>query len=56
VIDHTPVTNANPPIFQAAQLPAAPWTRVILQLQDGLGDATEIRLVGAIQFSVRFAI
>jgi len=56
VIDHAPVTNANPPTFQAAQLPASPWAWVIFQLQDGLGDATEIRLVDAIQFSARFAI
>lgn len=52
VIDHTPVADANPPTFQAAQLPTPPWTWIILELQGGLSDAAKIRLADAVQLTV----
>jgi hypothetical protein len=56
VVDHAPVADADSPALQPAQFPA-PWrARVAFQFQDGLGNASEVWLLDAIQLPACAAV
>jgi len=56
VVDHTPMTDTNPPAPDATQFAAARRARVTFQAQDGRRDAAEIRLVDTVQLLAYLAI